>query len=222
MLCCLAAAGQAAEPPLTGRKALEAASKAYEAKDYEQALALLLPLAERDDAEAAFAVGLLAARGEGGERDLKNAERWWKKAADNGNALAAFNLGYLYFRGAIGPSDLAAARALWEQAAKKKQPDAMFGAALLQCTGAGGDKDMKGGLARMHEAASIGHPQAEHFLGLAYLEGNGVAKNRARAERYLARAAEKGLLDAARALEGMKEEDKDAKSKHKRGDRTER
>ena len=66
----------------------------------------LNPLAEKGNAMAQFKLGGMFYLGDGVEKDLKEADRWWLKAAGSfrkaalkGDAEAQMNLGYMYDRG---------------------------------------------------------------------------------------------------------------------------
>jgi TPR repeat protein len=68
-------------------------------KDPAKARALLLVDAERDEPESQILLGSGLARGEFGEPDAKEGERWMRKALAKGGATAADALAYwLYFR----------------------------------------------------------------------------------------------------------------------------
>ena len=195
-------------------EALKSSSEAYEAKDYAKVKTLLAPWAEKNDPTATFVLGLLNARGEGGPKDLKAAEKWWKRSADAGNPLAQFNLGYLYFKGAVGGQDYAKTRQYWSLAAKQGHPDALYGMGVLQVSGEGGPKDVQGGINNFKAAADKGHPMAQYELGQAYLNGVGVKQDKKKAKELLTKAAAKGMPEAKAALEAMgggKPADKPAK-----------
>ena len=64
----------------------EAGIKAYENKDYPAALEQFRPLAENGNAKAQEKLGFMYYKGWGVERDYKEAEKWVRKAAEQGNA----------------------------------------------------------------------------------------------------------------------------------------
>ena len=57
---------------------------AYEAKDYETAVKLYKEAAEQGNEKAQFNLARCYAIGEGVEKDLKEAEYWFRKAAERG------------------------------------------------------------------------------------------------------------------------------------------
>jgi len=70
-------------------------SVAEAAKEFEEIKAL----AEKGDAEAQYQMASIYGRGEGVEKDFKEAAKWHRKAADQGFAMAQRNLGAIYYRG---------------------------------------------------------------------------------------------------------------------------
>ena len=82
---------------------------AYDAGDYETAVAEWLPLAEQGDVDAQVALADLYLAGQGVRPDTARALRWYRRAAEAGNAVAQLNLGDLYSRGAGVPRDLVTA-----------------------------------------------------------------------------------------------------------------
>jgi TPR repeat protein len=183
---------------------LQKGAAAHEAGDFTAARRILKPLAEKGDDNAGFAMGLMAARGEGGQQDFREAERWWTSSAASGNPLSQFNLGLLHYTGVLGSKNYVKAREFWTAAIKQKQPDAFFGMGILLVNGADGvPKDVAAGVRNFEQAASFGHPMAEFELGNAYRAGEGVKKDRKKARDYYKKAAAKGLTEAQSALEAM-------------------
>ncbi len=203
-LCVTLGAAHAAPPPDEKVVAtMKEVTAAYEAKDYAKAKKLLKPLVDKNDPYATFAMGLMAARGEGEEKNLKSAESWWIKSAAGGNPQAQFNLGYLYFKGAVGDQDLKKARELWTAAAAQKHPDALYGLGVLQKNGGGGEKDLPGAIKNFRTAADMGHPLAQFEMGQAYMDGKGVPQNLKTAKEWFGKAAAMGMPEAKAALEAL-------------------
>jgi len=138
LVCSLAVAAQSYEE---GRGA-------YINGDYERAFKILLPLASAGDAEAQkmlkslawyirsaeqgqaavqYQLGAKYFRGDGVEKDHKEATRWWKMAANGGQIDAQFNLGLLYFRGLSIEQDDEKAIQLFKQAARQGHSSSPWG-----------------------------------------------------------------------------------------------
>lgn len=79
---------------------------AYDAGDYEAAVAAWRPLAEAGDSDAQVALAGLFQDGLGVERSLDQAIEWYRRSAEAGHPVAQLNLGDIYARGAGGPRDL--------------------------------------------------------------------------------------------------------------------
>jgi len=72
---------------------LEDGEAAFKREEYTTALKILRPLAEQGDPEAQWIVGGLFISGDGVPEDLKEAEKWWRKSADQGHVEAQYFLG---------------------------------------------------------------------------------------------------------------------------------
>ena len=72
---------------------------AYQSENYEQARALLLPLAQKGHTQAQYNLGVLYRDGQGGPVDFDAAVMWFEAAARSGFAPAQNNLGSLYLEG---------------------------------------------------------------------------------------------------------------------------
>jgi hypothetical protein len=75
---------------------LEVGKNAYEAGDYQTALAEFLPLAEQGNADAQYNLGLMYNNGIGVPQDYAEAMRLYRIAAKQGQANAQYGLGLLY------------------------------------------------------------------------------------------------------------------------------
>src|SRR5712672_3841169 len=75
---------------------LRDALEAFERKDYDSVLKLLMPYAAAGNSDAQTTLAALYQSGFGVERNILEAERWLLKAADQNNPVAWNNLGSLY------------------------------------------------------------------------------------------------------------------------------
>jgi len=151
-----AAAVAVAVPALAGP--MEDGSKAFDEEKYKDALALLTPLAEGGNAEAAYLLGEMygprswGQKGEnrhGVEQDNARAILWWTKAAEAGNARAQLKLGWYLMHG----KDVVAV-------------------------------NETAGLSWLVKSAGQGEPQAQYEAGLAYWEGKGAATDLVEARKW--------------------------------------
>ena len=75
---------------------LEKGVTAYDAGNYQQAMAYWLPLAEKDHAEAQLFLGVLYRYGLGVDRDPARSAYWYERAANNGDIDAQNEIGLFY------------------------------------------------------------------------------------------------------------------------------
>jgi TPR repeat protein len=201
-----AAPGSAPQDP--DKKLLLQAGQLYDRKKYDEARNILLPLAQKGNADASFAVGLMEARGDLGRPDYVKAREWWEKAAQKGHPEAEYNLGLIYYRGVqqggdgTDPAkrDFAKTLEWWNKAAEHGHITAMYSLAGMARTGEGQPKNMRLAASWYMRAAKLGHPEAQYQLGSMYLNGAGVEKNPAEAKTWMQQAAEAGHPGAASAM----------------------
>ena len=67
------------------------------------------------------------------------------------------------------------------------------------------DGDSKGAISSFYKSASFAYPAGYFALGVAYLMGDDVAKDDAKAKEYLLLALENGVIWAAKALNALHE-----------------
>jgi hypothetical protein len=82
-----------------------AAHAAADRGDYDEAVRLWRPLAERGDPDAQYNLGVMYHLGHGVPVDHKAAFSWYRKAADKGVGVAMGNLAILYVSGAKSATD---------------------------------------------------------------------------------------------------------------------
>ncbi|QPF94531.1 tetratricopeptide repeat protein [Bradyrhizobium commune] len=88
---------------------LGAGSAAFSRGDYNNAARLLLPLAERGNAQAQGMVGFMYATGQGLPQAYDAAGYWYRQAAEQGDTTAQYLLGLAYDKGQGVPQDDVAA-----------------------------------------------------------------------------------------------------------------
>jgi uncharacterized protein len=77
----------------------EDATSAYRRGDYEKAMELIRPLAERGDVRAQFNLATMHYNGEGVSQNHQEAAKWFRMAAEKGDAQAQRYLGFMYAHG---------------------------------------------------------------------------------------------------------------------------
>lgn len=156
------------------RQYLQQGLQAYYQGDYEKAIGLLQPLADKGIARAQFRIGYMHYLGRGLTRDRQKADEIIRTAlpavqrfADEGRAWAQSDIGSLYEDGLVLNRDYAEAIYWYRSAAEQ------------------------------------GYAGAQTNLGVMYAQGRGVAANRQTAIQWFQRAAKQGDVAARRNLETM-------------------
>ena len=159
--------------------------------------------AQNGDAEAQYLVGKSYSDGWGVARDLVEASKWLRKAAEQGHAKAQTSLGLAYVegRGVAGN---------YEEAQRWFRKSAAQGNAEAQGLSLGFDylftlveaRDCAEAAQKLRASAEGGNATAQTFLGYTYFEGKGVTNNYAEAVKWFRQAAEQGNT-LARALLGI-------------------
>jgi TPR repeat protein len=103
---------------------LESALKAQDNGDYQTALQLLQPLAERGDPQAELQIGTLYLWGHGIPRDDTEAVRWFRASAEQGYGPAQVTLGRMYVAGNGVPKDMVQAYMWFSLAVGRMGPEA--------------------------------------------------------------------------------------------------
>lgn len=172
--------------------------KAYEAKDYAQALVHFTRAADANDAGAQLWLGSMFRTGIGVKQDNAAGLDWLRKSADNGNAEAAYRLGDWYtndgHKTEWGITFLIQAG---EQNHKKALRDLAWHANYAIEKGQRIERSLQNWIS---DQAANGHVENQHRLSQMYFKGLGVDKNPRTATIWMNRAAEGGHTDAQIAM----------------------
>lgn len=173
--------------------------------------------AEKRHAEAQYLVGLMYEKGEGVEKDISEAIRWYKEAAgepertkfelllerfldrnfrQNHNHLAQYRLGYLHYEGeSLEKNDEEAFR-FFGKAAKKGHLEAWFYLGKMHQEGSAPEgANHEKAFFWLEKVARRGHKEAQYLVSLMYKEGMGVEASEEKAHFWLKRAAKDTFLE---------------------------
>jgi hypothetical protein len=164
--------------------------------NYVTALKILLPLAEKGDADAQNSVGLMFANGKGLPLDYEQAAEWYRKAASQGLAAAQYNLGVMYFNGRGVPLDYEQAAAWYLKSADQGLAVAQNNIGVLYNNGQGVSKDYAQAAEWYRKAAEQGLPSAESNIGWLYAGGQGVKRDSDAAFSWIRKSGEQGNISA--------------------------
>jgi TPR repeat protein len=128
--------------------------------------------------------------GFGVTKDMKQAAKWYRKAAEQGDAGAQYNLGVLYGQGDGVPKDLKQAAEWYRKAAEQGYAEAQFLLGRCYSRGEGVPKDLKQETEWYRKAAEQGFADAQKALGICYAQGEGVPADMKEARKWFRKAAE--------------------------------
>lgn len=123
--------------PLIGHADFEDGGEAYLKGDYETAANEFIPLAERGDHRAMYALGSMYSEGQGVEKDLKKSFELFSEAAKNGRSDAMYKLGLMYELGLGIKQNTKKAVRYYQKSAKKGYPLAQYRFGLMYEKGLG-------------------------------------------------------------------------------------
>jgi TPR repeat protein len=199
LLLVLAAALPASAGPL------EDGIAAYNAKNFDKAVELLRPLAEKsNNPQAQEKIGRLYHRGKGLPKDAGKAAEWYRKAAEQGDAPAAARLGSMYWIGDGVPRDPEQAAKWYALGASKGNALAQVGIGYMSMQGSGTPVDFKAAADWFNKAAGQGDASAMLALGTLFELGKGVPKDVVQAYKWYTLASvddgeyEQDLFDRAK------------------------
>ena len=184
---------------LLGGCSMDPGMNAYRQGEYAVALR---EFQKEDDPAGAFAIGVMHYKGEGVDRDPREASKWFRRAAGLGHAGARFNLGLIYARGDGVPKDRQEAVRWFRTAAGQGDAKAQVYLGGMYARGEGVGKDRSEAARWFRQAAEQGNVEAQVYLGSMHLRGDGVKKDREEAAAWLGKAAAQG---SARAREILKQ-----------------
>jgi len=111
--------------------------EAYLRGDYEAAAKEFIPLAERGDHRAMYALGSMYSAGHGVEKDLKKSFELFSEAAKNGRADAMYKLGLMYEQGQGVKQNSRKAVRFYQKSAKQGYPLGQYRFGLMYVKGTG-------------------------------------------------------------------------------------
>ena len=134
--------------------------------------------------------------GQGGKRDLAQAEQWLQRAHQENHAGAAAGLGRLYLERGDSTNGIA----LLEAAVARGHAGARSDLGEAYLTGNHVEQDIGRGLELLTAAAEAGIPSAAFLLAETYQDGNGVSMDAELAERWYRQASDSGAIYARAGL----------------------
>lgn len=181
---------------------LEKALEAYDFKEYTDAAQWLKPWAEKGQVEAQYRLGTLYENGQGVEKSVEEAKKWYRKAAAQNHARARRRLEAIEGK-TSSPGSESVALKWYQDLADQGEPDAQYNLGFMYETGFSVPKD-DGKAAQWYErAAEKKNVPAQLRLGLMYLAGSGVKQSEIQGAKWLQAAGERGNKLAAGVYEQL-------------------
>lgn len=156
----------------------------------------LIQLAENGDVEAQYRLALSYYRGEGVERDPKEAFEWFEKAAKQGDDNAQFYLAKCYDDGEGVEEDKGEAFRWYKKSAERGNISAQNNLACCYDKGDGVEKDKEKAFEWYKRSAEQGYADAQYNLACFYDNGKGVKENKEKAFEWYKKSAEQENADA--------------------------
>ena len=173
----------------------EALSLLREGK-FDEALKIIIPLAEGGDARAQSNLSTIFDRGFGVEPDPEKAHEWAQLAAQQGFVPAMYNLAVMYGQGrGVEQNQQEAVRWL-TQAAEQEYAPAMYYLGILYTAGEGVEKDDAAAFSWYSAAARKGVGRAQFQLVEAYAGGIGTEVDAVLSYMWAWISAENGVQPA--------------------------
>jgi uncharacterized protein len=172
--------------------------------DTANAIAIILPLAQKGDAMAQNALGVLyMGEEDGGSNPNPNfpaALKWLSKAAAQRFAAAEGNMGNLYASGHGVPKDAKKALRWYQLATGHGDVESQYNLARAYQLGAGVTKNPAKAVELYTQSIDRGYLKSFHNLGVMHLTGDGIPKNLVEAQRLFQAASDKGHAPSTTAL----------------------
>jgi TPR repeat protein len=170
-------------------------------------LSELRALSEKGDAEAQEKLGSLYAEGYSVDKNVREAVKWWKKAAAQGNPEAEYELGIAHHEGLGGLAKSDKKALEWfRKAAEHGEPRAELNVGIAYYNGIGVEKDVTEAMKWFQLAARDDIAQAQYILAAGYYKGvGGLPMDRAKAYIWMKQAVENGSKDAKEDMPGLEE-----------------
>jgi TPR repeat protein len=179
--------------------------EALEAKNYDEARALLLRAVERGNRRAMVGLGQLFSSAPTDFRDDAQAAEWYRRAAEKGSVPGMVGLGQALRVGRGVPKDEAQAAKWYQRAADQGNSRAMVKLGVMLARGQGVPKDLGRAVELYRQAVAKNNTMAMFNLGQVLHRGRGAPKDVAGAVGLYRRAIEGGNTHAMVSLGVMLE-----------------
>ncbi len=161
-----------------------------------------LTLKEKAEGGDAEAQGMLGFEYET-KQDLKEAVKWYRKAAEQGDSSTQVDLGLMYYEGRGVKQDFKEAAKWFRKAAKQGEAFSQSVLGEMYSDAQGVEQDFKEAVKWYQKAADQGDASSQSALGRMYSKGQGVEQDFREAFKWHQKAAEQGNSVAQLSLGTM-------------------
>lgn len=159
----------------------------------EEAVKLFRKCADQHTmAEAQYKLGHVLRNGEGTDKNLPEALKYYHLAETQGHEIARLNLAAMYFFGEGTPVNKPKAAGFYKKVASTGHSTAQYNYAVMLITGDGVPQNVEEAIEYLKKSADNGYPSAQHALALRYATGDGVKEDKLEAFKLYQAASEKG------------------------------
>ena len=180
--------------------------EAYMRGDYGSTLQEWGPLGDEGHPQALVGLGLMHEYGRGVEKNLTEAVRWYRLAAEQGFARGQKNLGTMYEFGRGVEQNHKEAVRWYRLAAEQGYAQGQTSLGVMYENGTGVDQSSREAVRWFQLAAEQDHARAQTYLGMSYESGEGVDQSLTKAIKWYRLAAKQGNESA---IDRLKEIDSD-------------
>jgi len=206
----IASRAPATRTVLSASTLAEEGYQSYAAGRYQEARTLFEQAAAAGDAASAGYLGFMYMKGYGVPVDLDRARALFESSAAGGEPGAAYNLGDMYFDGLGVKRNRVEAQRWYRRAFPLYLEDASAGdlesivmVGRMYLEGAGVASDGAEAESWLRRAAERSHARAQRILGMAFIDGFRVRRDRTEGIRLLTSAARNGDIPAQERLRSM-------------------
>jgi uncharacterized protein len=193
-----------AKPSVPTEQVVLSAMSLQRGGDSENAIAAILPLAQKGDAMAQNALGVLyLGEEDGGTNPTPNfpeAIKWFRTAAKQNFSAAQVNIGNLYATGHGFAKDATEAVRWYQLASNHGDKDGQYNLAHSYQHGEGVFRNPSKAVELYKRSIKRSYLKSYHNLGGMYLIGDGIPKDIGEAERLYQAASDKGHALSTNAL----------------------
>lgn len=177
----------------------------FEGHNMTQAFILLNKAAEQGESSAQALLGQCYRDGDGVDKNLDKAVKWYQESADQGNGLGLYGLAGCYDEGAGVGQDKVKALDLYQKAAEEGLEKAFNSIGLIYESGEGIAQNLSKAYENYKKGAELGHEISQFNLARCYQYGYGVQKNMTKAIEWYQKAADQGYERASNAIDDIRD-----------------